>query len=488
MSDQLLTNQVTNATTRFRVLSDDQCDLIYRAALEILARTGVKVHEDEGLQLLEAAGAQIAGPGHALIPASAVEQALRLCPSTVRLVGRDPERICRLERDRSYFGTGSDCPFILDRETGRRRAYSYEDVRQAAVVADALPHMDFHMSLGLVQGVPRMSYDRHQFLAMLEGTSKPLVQTAVDRAGLADQYEMACVIRGSARAFELAPLLTLYAEPTSPLTHTRNATQKLLFAAEKRIPAIYTPCPISGATAPITGAGTLAVALAETLSGIVMAQQKAPGAPIIAGGVMSIMDMGDMIYSYGAPELALFSAALTDVVKRLGLPMFSTAGCSDSKVVDQQAAIEATISILFAALSGANLIHDVGFLESALIGSNELVALADEVIGMAKQIVKGLAVDEEHLALDTIAQVGPAGQYLNSDHTLRHFRKFWRPTTMARCAHEKWVAEGSKTMGERVRERVDGILATHQPLPIPEDQRAELSKIVAAADAQYGQE
>ncbi|NPV46420.1 MAG: hypothetical protein HPY69_05660 [Armatimonadetes bacterium] len=230
------------------------------------------------------------------------------------------------------------------------------------------------------------------------------------------------------------------------------------------------------------------MALAETLSGVVMAQQKAPGAPIIAGGVVSIMDMGAMIYSYGAPELALFSAALTDVVKHLGLPMFSTAGCSDAKVVDQQAAIEATLSILFAALSGANLIHDVGFLESALIGSNEMVALSEEVIGMAKQVVKGIAVDDEHLALDTIAQVGPAGEYISSEHTLRHFREFWHPTMMTRCAMEKWEAMGRPTMGQRVRERVDSILTSHQPLPIAPDQMAELRRIVAAADEQYGQE
>ena len=164
--------------------------------------------------------------------------------------------------------------------------------------------------------------------------------------------------------------------------------------------------------------------------------------------------------------------------------MFSAAGCSDSKIIDQQSAIEAALSVLFAALSGANLIHDAGILEMALVGSYEMLALTDEVVGMVKQIIRGIRVDEESLALDTISEVGPGGAFLTSQNTLDNFRNFWEPTTMVRQRFEKWVAAGSRTMGQRITERVDHILKTHEPLPIPQDQMAELKKIVAAADAQ----
>lgn len=481
----MLVNQLTNETPVFRVLTDEQIEIIYQAAVEILRRTGVKVYDEEGLELLEASGAQICDENTARIPPAAIEQALALCPSAIRIVGRDPEQICLLQKDYIYFGGVSDCPFIHDRTTGQRRPYTYADVRDAARVVDALDDINFHLSLGLTQDVPRMTYDRHQFLAMLEGTGKPIVQTAIDRQGLADQYEMACVIRGSAAEFERAPLLTLYAEPTSPLTHTKHATQKLLFAAEKRIPCVYTSCPMGGATAPITGAAMIALGLAETFSGVVMAQQKAPGAPIIGGAVPSIMDMREMVLSYGAPELHLYSAAFTDVIKWLGLPMFSTAGCSDSKIIDEQAAIEAALSTLFAALSGANLIHDAGILEMGLVGSYEMLALTDEIVGMVKQILRGIRVDEETLALDTICEVGPGGEFMTTQNTLDNFRNFWQPITMVRERFEKWAAKGCRTMGERVRDRVDHILATHRPLPITDDQMVELKRIVAAADARY---
>jgi trimethylamine--corrinoid protein Co-methyltransferase len=479
----MLVNQISNQTVRFRVLSEDQIRLLYRAALEVLARTGVRVCDPEGLDLMRQAGAEVTDGDRARLPATAVERALAQCPSTVRMVGRDPRNICLLERNAVHFGSGSDCPFRWDRETGERTRWTPTHIRDAARLADALPKLDFHMSLGLTAGVPRMTYDRHQFLAMLEGTTKPLVQTAIDRDGLRDQYEMACLVRGSEEAHALAPLLTLYAEPTSPLTHTSAAVQKLLFAAEKRIPTVYTSCNIAGATSPITGAGTLVLSLAESLSGIVMSQQKSPGAPVIIGGVASIMDMRTMVYSYGAPELSLFQVGLTEVCRWLGLPVFSTAGCTDAKVVDQQAAIEATFSIMLAMLSGANLIHDVGFLEMALTGSEELMVLSDEVIGMCERICESFPVDDETLLVDLIAEVGPGGEYVSHQHTFDNFRRFWQPRDLIREFHENWVAQGCRTLGQRLRERVLSLLAEHEPEPLPADLHRELQKIVNHADA-----
>ncbi len=451
------------------------------------SRWGVLIKEPEARVLLEAHGAQV-NDELVRILEGMVRQAVAAAPPRFTVHSRDPARSLHIEPNRVHYGPGPTCPNFLDPYTAETRPYVMADAVAVARTCDALEHIDFVESLGSISDAPGGLMDVFEFALMAQHTVKPIVAWAFTRESCATIHQMAVAMAGGEAAFRARPNYIFYAEPMSPLHSGQDAVRKLMYCAENRIPIVYTPCPIAGATSPVSGAGTLAVALAETLSGVVMAQQKAPGAPIIAGGVVSIMDMGAMIYSYGAPELALFSAALTDVVKHLGLPMFSTAGCSDAKVVDQQAAIEATLSILFAALSGANLSHDVGFLESALIGSNEMVALSDEVIGMAKQVVKGIAVDDEHLALDTIAQVGPAGGYISSEHTLRHFREFWHPTTMTRCAMEKWEAMGRPTMGQRVRERVDSILTSHQPLPIAPDQMAELRRIVAAADEQYGQE
>lgn len=356
-------NYQTNVTPRLRVLSEDQIEQIVYEAMDVLQQTGTRVYEEEALTLLRGAGCVIDGENLVHIPAWLIEASIQSAPSRVLLGGRDREKRIALEKNRIYFGTGSDCPFLTDPCTSERRRYTKEDIYRAAKITEALPQIDFHMSLGLTSDVPVGTYDRHQLLAMLRGTTKPLVITAIDREGLADQLEMACAVVGGVDEWRKLPLFAVYVEPTSPLDNSREAVEKLLFAAEKNIPLIYTPCPICGATGPATMAGNLVQGLAECLAGLVISQLKRKGAAVIIGGVMSILDMTTTVLSYGAPELPLLSAAMTNIAQYLGLPVFSTAGCSDAKTFDQQAAIESTLSIAFAALSGANLIHDVGYLE-----------------------------------------------------------------------------------------------------------------------------
>jgi trimethylamine--corrinoid protein Co-methyltransferase len=285
------------------------------------------------------------------------------------------------------------------------------------------------------------------------------------------------------------PMFAVYIEPSSPLNNSREAVEKLLYAAENDIPAIYTPCPISGATAPATMAGVLVQAVAECLTGVVIAQLKRKGAAIIVGGVTSILDMSTTILSYGAPELSLLSAAHTEIAQYLHLPMFSTAGCSDAKTLDQQAAIEAAISIAFAALSGANLIHDVGYLESGLSGSYDMLVMSNEIISLVKRILRGVVVDAEHLALDVIDRVGPGGHYLMDDHTLKYFRtEFWMPEPLDRTNWDVWQTNGAKPLNARVHEKVLDLIEHYQPAPIPDKIEHMLERIIARVDKAHAGE
>lgn len=475
-------NYTSQRTPQFSVLSAGQCEAVYLAALEVLERTGVDYYVDEAIDLLRKAGAVVAGR-RVRIPSALIKQALNAAPSRCVLSGRDRKRSVVLESNRVYFGTGSDCPFIVDIETGERRRYTYKDVETAAKIADALPNIDFFMSLGLVSDVPTATYDRHQFLAMVSNCTKPFVVTAVDRDGLNDLYEMSCEIIGGEDEWRKGPLFSVYLEPSSPLMESEEAITKLLLAAEKGIPAVYTPCPIAGATAPATLAGYLTQALAESLSGLVVAYLKKPGLPIAIGGLQSILDMTTMTMPYGCPEMALISAASTDIAKYLKLPMFSSGGCSDAKVPDEQAAAEAGVNLLMAILSGGNYVHDVGYLESGLIGSWEQLVMCDEIIGMVKRIARGITVDDETLAVDVIDAVGPGGNFLGEDHTRRHFRsEFWMPKLMDRWNWETWQANGAKTLGQRVKEKTLEIARTYNPEPIPEDVMVKLKAICARAD------
>ncbi len=476
-------NYQVNQTVFFRVLSDDQIEEIYLGALEVLERTGVKIYQERAVKLLKEAGCDVTEGNRVRIPTSLVQQALTTAPSRIGIANRRSERVMMLEDGKVYYGPGPTCPNILDPYTKERRKFLKNDARNTARLCDALPNINFVMSLGSISDVPQALADLHEFESMVTNSIKPIVAWAFYVESMKDIYEMCVAIAGSEEEFLRNPFMIFYAEPNTPLYHGKDAVEKLLFATEKKIPIVYTPCPMAGGTAPATMAGMLVDSLAECLSGVVMSQVVRPGAPIIMGGVVSIMDMATTILSYGAPELALASAALAEVARYLKLPMWSTGGCTDSKVLDEQAALEAAINLLMAGLSGANLIHDVGFMESAMTGSQELLVLSDEIIGMVKRIVRGIRVDEETLALDIIHKVGPGGNFLGEDHTLKHFKKeVWYPRLLDRKMYPDWVAAGSLTLGQRVNQRTKELLESYVPEPLPGEVLEKLKEVLVRAE------
>jgi trimethylamine--corrinoid protein Co-methyltransferase len=474
-------NYQTNLTPQFRVLTSDQIEEILSASMEILERIGIRVEDKEGADILREAGAVNGSSSNIVkIPSWMVKKALPTAPGRIVLSGRNRKRSLVLEKDRIYFGTGSDLPFTLDPYTGERRRTLFKDVINAGKVVDALPNIDFFMSHGLVSDVPEAHYDRHQFLAMLTGTAKPYIITSVDGKGLKDQFDMASMVLGGADRFNEGPLFGIYAEPISPLVHPKTTIEKILVSADHRIPIVFVPAPSAGGTAPVTMAGILAEGMADTLAGLVLSQLKSPGTGFIMGGVFTSLDMRTTRFTYGSPELLLLDAALADISKFLGIPVFSTSGCSDSKIFDQQAGIEAGLSILMAALSGASLIHDNGYLESGLMGSLELLVAVDETVSMVKRIMRGIPVNEETLAVDVAEKVGIGGNFLQEEHTLRHFKdEIWSPKIMDRQTYQGWETTGSKTMKDRCTEKVHEILKSHEPDP-PLDEKLvrELGKFI----------
>jgi trimethylamine--corrinoid protein Co-methyltransferase len=487
------TNYTVNATPTFEVLTEEEIEAIYYSALRVLYETGVRVYEPEGVEVAHAGGAIVEDTTEdsslVKIPPWMVDKALSTLPRKVVVVGPDRKYRMELYKDQIYFGAGSDTPFTWDPYTGERRRATYEDVKNFAKIAEAMPHMDFHMSLGIVQDVNVGTYDRWQYLAMLDGTNKPINITAVDLDGLRDQLEMAYIRVGGKEEFEKGPIFSLYIEPVSPLSHSREVVQKLLFATDHGIPFVYTPCPLAGATSPCTLAGTAVQALTESLFGIVLSQLRKPGAPLIIGGLMSNMDMRTTVYCYGSPEMALLSAAYTQITKWLGVPEYETAGCSDAKLFDEQAALEATFNVATAALVGGNMIHDVGYLEQGLTSSMEMMVASNEIIDRVKRILRGIPVTDDTKALHVIDEVGPGGHYLDHDHTYDRFRDLiWQGALTDRQNWENWDLGGRKAFRDRVHDRVLEILdADTEPL-MDEAMYQELRRICELADERHKDE
>jgi trimethylamine--corrinoid protein Co-methyltransferase len=487
------TNYEVNATPRFQVLTTEEIEAIYYSALRVLYETGVRVYDKDGVELAYSGGAIVEDTTEdsslVKMPPWMVDKARATLPKKVVVVGPDREHRMELFKNQIYFGAGSDTPFTIDPYTGKRRRATYQDVKNFARLAQALPNIDFHMSLGIVQDTAVGTYDRWQYLAMLEGTNKPINITAVDLDGVRDQLEMAYIRLGGKEEWRKGPCFSLYIEPVSPLSHSEEDVQKLLFAADNEIPFVYTPCPLAGATSPTTLAGTAVQALTESLFGIVLSQLRKPGASLIIGGLMSNMDMLTTVYCYGSPEMALLSAAYTDITKWLEVPEYETAGCSDVKAFDEQAAMEATINITTAALAGGNMIHDVGYIEQGLTSSMDMMVASNEIIDMVKRILRGIPVSGDTMALDVMGAVGPGGHYLEHDHTYNRFKtEIWRPKLIDRQNWENWSAAGGKRYGERVHARVIDILETETEPLLDEKMHSELRRICELADARHKDE
>jgi trimethylamine--corrinoid protein Co-methyltransferase len=476
-------NQQAYGTTIFQILTEDQIEQIYFAALDVLEMSGGRVFHDGALELFGNSEAVVTDTNRVRIPASMVELALRSCPSKSNLTGRNGKRSVKLQKNEVAFGSGADTPFVYDPKTGERRNSTFADVEAAARIVDYLPRLDFCMSHGLVSDAPNAkTADRHQFLAMIKNSTKPLVVTSVEVDGLKDQWEMACLIRGGEKEFRLSPLFATYFTSDSPLVSNSEIVDKLLFATEKGIPAIYTPCSGLGVTAPATIAGVLVQTLADAMLTMVMCYLKKPGMPLILGGVQTIMGKDKKTFSYGSPELHLASAASSEIYKWLGLLNSSPGGCTDAKVVDEQAASESVMSIYNSFMAGTNLIHQVGCLDGGLNGSLSSLVMCDEIIGMVKQIGKGIHVTDETLALDILKEVGPGGEFLSHDHTYDHWKEWFRPTIIDRSNFEIWSEGGSKSYNERLEPEVDRILESHEPEPLDENLIQEMKKIINLAD------
>ncbi|RLF44269.1 MAG: trimethylamine methyltransferase, partial [Thermoplasmata archaeon] len=220
-------NYKVNDGAEISVLSDEEVRRLLAASFEILERAGAQYHDKESIEILKKGGCWVDG-NVVKIPTKLVEWALRSAPSKVTLYNsRTGDMAMRLEGNNSYFGTGSDTPFFIDPYTQNRIPASKKTVSMATKVIDALPNLDFVMSLGIVQDVPQLVYDRHQFEAMILNTSKPIVITAIDIDGYADIIEMCQIVAGGEEELIKRPFMTLYAEPISPLVHSEEAAQKL---------------------------------------------------------------------------------------------------------------------------------------------------------------------------------------------------------------------------------------------------------------------
>ena len=466
----------------FDLLTEDESDGILNGAFRVMEEIGMDVCHEEARATLAAAGAAVQGT-RVRIPRDLTKKCLEMIPPRLTIFHRDGEPAMELGGRNSYFGPGVTCPWFLDPLPGHRRPSLKEDVTSVATVVDGLDHMDFLMSLSMISDVTPALADVHEIHAMLQVGRKPIVGWAFNPENLQAIADMAFAVSGGQEAFAEKPFLIIYAEPTTPLVHAREALDKVIFLAKHNIPCVYSPGMTFGGTAPVTVAGALTIGLADVFTGAAISQLTHPGAGLILSSNGGVLDMKTLQGAYGSPEMCLIDAAGSQILRRLGIPSFGLAGATDAKPLDAQSAMEATAQILMALGSGANLIHDAGMTDVGMTGSIEHLVFCNEAIGYGKRLRQGFTVDEESLAFQAISEAGPGGNFISARHTWRNFRReLYDPELGLREQYDLWKKKGGKTMADRTREKMHHLLEHHRPVQPGQEMVRRLDRILAEAE------
>jgi len=461
---------------RLTIWDDVACKRVHEATLEVLADTGIEVRYAPAVEIFAKAGAKVDGT-RVRIPAKLVDDAIACAPRDCMIKPRGGDSApLVLDAHHSYCGTGSDVLYVCDPDTHERRRVRKADVEGMAALCEKLPNIDFVMSMGLPEDAPQAIDDLTQVDAMVRGTRKPLLVAPRDGHILAKMKEMTA-LAGEADSFGI------YAMPVPPLLFDEDGASKVIACAELDIPLIWAPAPNAGTTAPASIASVIVVANAEVLAGLVLSQAVKPAVPFVWGVGVGAMNMRTMneVYSSAGPVKGY--QAQTDLARWYDLPSFSYAAHTDSKTLDEQWGVESAITTVTGLLSRATLLHDVGYLEAGLQSSYESILLGNELIGYTKAFMSELKVDDEALALAEIKAIGPGGNHLARPYTRKHFRQIWQSDLLDTTPHDRWEAEGSKTLLDRLRARVAELRSEPRAFELSDEAKAGLDRVLAEVEA-----
>ncbi len=477
------------AAHAYRPLSDSDIRRIHEASLQVLERTGIQLGHSEAREILLAAGA-VADGDRVLIPRGMVEDALAKACHTFTLAGRDPAHDMEMGGERVYLGTGGAAIKILDLD-GVVRQPVLTDIARIGRLVDALDHIHFYLRPVVAMDVPQHLLDVNKTYAAVASTTKHVMTSAYTVQSARDVIEMVSLVMGSKAAYEERPIVSFVACWTvSPLRYAPDTVAVLLELVRQNVPVAISSAPQSGATSPAALAGTLVQLNAEELSGLVLCNLVRPGARILMGYVPLVADLRTGNYTAGAPEYALMNAAATQMAHFYGIPIYNSAGLSDSKIPDVQAGYEKALSVVTAALAGTNFTHHAaGFVENMLCVAYEQYVIDNDMNGSVMRLVRGIEVSDDTLSVDLIDAVcRREGHYLVTDQSLALMRsEFYYPQIADRLSRPDWEAGGARDMRERARERARAILATHKPQCLdPEADRAIRTRFEILLQDQQG--
>jgi len=471
------------------VLGAEDVDQIIGEGMQLLMDPGVRIHNDQALELLIGAGAEVDRAKQvAFIPEDLVQTALKTVPREFYLYSLDGEPVVHYGGERVQFDPGSAAIAVLDSHTGKHRPPVTGDFVNFVKIVEMLPQIDAQSTAMVCVDVPEEIGDLYRLYLALLYMRKPIVTGAFRKDTWWTMKEMLVAIAGDELSLSNHPIAIFDVCPSPPLLWSDLTCQNLIDCAMSGIPAQLVAMPLAGAAAPVTLAATVVQHTAENFSGLVIHQLAKAGSPLVWGGSPAAFDMRRGTTPMGAPETWLIDAAYVQVGRRLSLPTHVYMGMSDAKIIDAQCGLESMAGTMMAALMGANMVSGAGMLDFETCQSLEKLVIDAEMISLARRVIAGIDKRDEPIALDIIRPMGHRGDYLASPHTRKWYREeFYMPSKVIdRGSLEAWHQEGSKSTFDRAHERVKSLLDAYEGPRLPKEKISELKNITQTAALRFG--
>ncbi len=474
---------ITNPKLRLEVLSPAEVKRIHDATLHILEKVGVRFPSARALDIWAAHGATV-DREKMIVRAKPelIEAALKQAPPTYTLAARDPQQDLPLDGNHVHLGTDGCGVEVIDLHTRQRRTSGLQDVADIARIADALEEVAFHWVAVSAQDKPPETRGLHELKAVWESSTKHVQTESIyhERDARA-AIEMAALIAGGKEALRRRPVLSLMQCTAPPLGHDGGSLEAALIAAEAGVPTGFMTMTAALTTGPATLAGTLAVGNAEVIAATALLQLAYPGAPVFYAAAQTASDLRNGAYTGGGPEDFLFGAATNVISDFYHIPLSMGSFATGAKEPNWQAGLENSLSTFMACIVMSDMLLGVGFLHGSRIWSYAQMLLDCEIYAIIHKMMQGIVVDDESLALEAIAAVGPGGNFLSQKHTRRHMREVFLPQFMDRRPYNEWEDKKDDARDWALA-RAQNILATHQPDLLDPQLSAELGRIITSLE------
>ncbi len=473
---------ITRNIPTYDILSEENLIRIEAAADRILAETGIEFRDDPvALDHWRRAGAKVDGL-LVTFPPGLLREVLRTAPSEFTQHARNPAHSVRIGGRNVVFSPAYGSPFVMDLDKGRRFG-TLEDFRNFIKLAQASPN--FHHSGGTIcepTDIPVNKRHLDMVMAHIELSDRPFMGSVTAEERSEDSIEMARILFGAEFADQNCVILG-NVNVNSPLVWDGTMTRSLRAYARAGQAAVVVPFILGGAMGPVTNAGAIAQSLAETMAGCALTQLERPGAPVIFGNFLSSMSLRSGSPTFGTPEPAIGSMVIGQLARRLNLPLRCSGNFTTSKLPDAQAMTEGTMSMLAAIHCGANFIlHSAGFLDGLLSMSYEKFMLDDDLCGALHSYLDGVQIDDNTLAVNAFAEVGPGNHFFGCAHTLANYQTaFWDSGLADNEPFEKWEAAGGTDAATRANRAWKKRLAEYEAPPLDAGIRDGLQDFIARA-------